>query len=88
MKGVLNMDIAKVQFVVLKIEEHKLSDKPYKVKVWVEESFDNMSDANKYKEAKDTLSRVVPQEYDWITTQYKVQQIFFKSFVKADKKTA
>jgi len=85
MKGVLKMDIAKVQFVVLKIEEHKLSDQPYKVKVWVEESFDNISDANKYKDAKDTLSRVVPQEYDWITTQYKVQQIFFKSFVQADK---
>ena len=79
------MDIAKVQFVVLKIEEHKLSDQPYKVKVWVKESFDNISDANKYKDAKDTLSRVVPQEYDWITTQYKVQQIFFKSFVQADK---
>jgi|TARA_Y100000289_G_scaffold63762_1_gene74684 hypothetical protein len=85
MKGEINMDIAKVQFVVLKIEEHKLSDQPYKVKVWVEESFDNISDANKYKDAKDTLSRVVPQEYDWITTQYKVQQIFFKSFVQADK---
>ncbi len=85
MKGEIIMDIAKVQFVVLKIEEHKLSDQPYKVKVWVEESFDNISDANKYKDAKDTLSRVVPQEYDWITTQYKVQQIFFKSFVQADK---
>ena len=85
MKGEINMDIAKVQFVVLKIEEHKLSDEPYKVKVEISANFDNMSDANKYKEAKDTLLRVVPTEYDWITTQYKVQQIFFKSFVQADK---
>ena len=79
------MDNAKVQFVVFKIEERKLASNPYKVEMEVSANFDNLSDANKYKEAKDTLLRVVPTEYDWITTQYKVQQIFFKSFVQADK---
>ena len=79
------MDNAKVQFVVFKIEERKLGYNPYRVEMEVSANFDNLSDANKYKEAKDTLLRVVPTEYDWITTQYKVQQIFFKSFVQADK---
>ena len=39
------MDIAKVQFVVLKIEEHKLSDQPYKVKVEVSANFGRLGEA-------------------------------------------
>ena len=54
----------------------------------VSANFDNLSDANKYKEAKDSLLRLTPNEYDWCYPQYKVQQVFFKSFVQADKKSA
>ena len=51
----------------------------------VEANFDNLSDANKYKDAKDSLLRLEPKEYNWLYPQYKVQQVFFKSFVHADK---
>ena len=76
-----------VKFVVLKIEEQTISDS-YKVTVDVEDSFNNLEDARKCKNAKDTLLEISPKDYDWCKTQYKVQQIFFKSFVQADKKTA
>ena len=51
------MDNAKVQFVVFRIEEKKLASNPYKVEMEVSANFDNLSDANKYKEAKDSLLR-------------------------------
>ena len=79
------MDNAKVQFVVFKIEERKLASNPYKVEMDVSANFDNLSDANKYKEAKYSLLRLTPNEHDWCYPQYKVQQVFFKSFVQADK---
>tara|TARA_R100000773_G_C4196261_1_gene100299 strand:- start:52 stop:297 length:246 start_codon:yes stop_codon:yes gene_type:complete len=79
------MDNAKVQFVVFRIEERKLASNPYKVEMVVEANFDNLSDANKYKDAKDSLLRLEPKEYNWLYPQYKVQQVFFKSFVHADK---
>ena len=87
MKGEIIMDNVLVKFVVLKIEEQTISDS-YKVTVDVEGSFNNLEDARKCKNAKDTLLEVSPKDYDWCKTQYKVQQIFFKSFVQADKKSA
>lgn len=89
MKGeLLLMDNVNVQFVVLKVEEEKLSGMPYKVNVTVVGSFNNLEDANKCKEAKDTLSKLEPKQFDWCFEQYKVQQIFYKSFVQADKRSA
>ena len=82
------MDNVNVRFVVLKVEEQKLNDYPYKVDVSVVGSFTNLEDANKCKEAKDTLNSITPKEYDWCYSQFKVQQIFYKSFVRADKKSA
>ena len=81
---------ANVQFVVLKIEEQDLNDAPYKVGVEVVGSFNNLEDARKCKEAKDTLNDITPKDYDWCYTQFKVQQIVDKYFVrgKADKKSA
>ena len=82
------MNNVNVRFVVLKVEEQKLNDNPYKVDVSVVGSFKNLEDARKCKEAKDTLNTITPKEYDWCYTQFKVQQIFYKSFVLADKKSA
>ena len=81
---------ADVRFVVLKIEEQDLDTQPYKVGVSVEATFSNLEDARKCKEAKDTLDSITPNEFDWCFTQFKVQQIFYKSFVrgKADQKSA
>ena len=87
MKGEYFMDNVHVKFIVLKIEEQTISDS-YKSTVDVVGSFNNLEDANKCKTAKDTLLEISPKDYDWCKTQYKVQQIFFKSFVQADKKTA
>ncbi len=84
------MDNVNVRFVVLKIEEQDLNLSPYKVDVEVVGSFKNLEDARKCKEAKDTLNNITPKDYDWCYVQFKVQQIFYKSFVqgKADKKSA
>ena len=87
MKGEINME-ANVLFVVLKVEEQQLNNTPYKVDVEVVGSFNNLEDARKCKEAKDTLNSITPKEYDWCYSQFKVQQIFYKSFVRADKKSA
>ena len=76
------------QFIVLKVEEQKLNTQPYRVSVDVVDSLNNLEDAKKCKEAKDTLLSLSTNEYDWCYTQYKVQQIFYKSLVQADKKSA
>mgnify|MGYP003118545241 FL=1 len=88
MKGEIIMDNVNVQFLVLKVEEQKLNTQPYRVDVSVVGSFKNLEDARKCKEAKDTLNNITPNEYDWCKTQFKVQQIFYKSLVQADKKSA
>ena len=87
MKGGIYME-ANVQFIVIKVEEQKLNTQPYRVSVDVVDSFNNLEDAKKCKEARDTLLKLDINEYDWCYTQYKVQQIFYKSFVQADKKSA
>jgi hypothetical protein len=89
MKGVINMIGHTVKFVVLKIEEHNFSTlKEYKCKVEVVDTFDKLEDAKKCKEAKDILNTISSDKHDWCFEQFRIQQIFFKSFVKADKKSA
>ena len=50
----------------------------------VVESFDRMVDARKYIDAKDSIERLTPR-FSWKHTQYKIQQIFYKSFVQEAK---
>ena len=42
-----------------------------------------MVDAKKYKDARDLIERLTPSEY-WVYS-YKIQQIFYKSFVQVEK---
>jgi hypothetical protein len=46
-----------------------------------------MVDAKKYIDAKDSIERLTPR-FSWKHTQYKIQQVFYKSFVSVDKKSA
>ena len=65
-------------FLVLRISEDKDNGN---TEVDVVESFVTMTDAKNYKDAKDSIERLSP-EYRWMITQYKIQQIFYKSFVQ------
>ena len=67
-------------FLVLKIKEDKDNGK---TEITVAKGFDTLTDAKKYKEAKDSLERLTPSEY-WVNS-YKIQQIFYKSFVQVEK---
>jgi len=71
-------------FLVLRISEDKDNGK---AEVDVVESFDLMTEAKRYIEAKDTIERMTPR-FSWKHTQYKIQQIFYRSFVldKDDRK--
>ena len=40
-----------------------------------------MRDAKNYKDAKDSIERLSPR-FQWRYTQYKIQQVFYKSFVQ------
>ena len=82
------MDNVNVAFVVLEVEEQQLRDEPYKVVCNVVGTFKNLEDARKCKDARDTLESITPNPYHWCKKQFKVQQIFYKSFVQADKKSA
>ena len=70
-------------FLVLKIREDK--NPKGKTDITVDSSFDTFTDAKNYKEAKDCIERLTPSEY-WVTS-YKIQQIFYKSFVQTEKKS-
>ena len=67
-------------FLVLKIKEDKDNGK---TEITVDKGFDSLVDAKKYKEAKDLIERLTPSEY-WVHS-YKIQQIFYKSFVQVEK---
>jgi len=71
-------------FLVLRISEDKDNGN---ADIDVVETFNTMTDARNYKDAKDSIERLSP-EYKWMITQYKIQQIFYKSFVldKDDRK--
>ena len=78
-----------VKFVVLKIEEQQFEAlKEYKCFVEVVDTFNSLEDAKKCKEAKDILNTISTERQDWRNVQFRIQQIFFKSFVQADKKSA
>jgi len=70
-------------FLVLKIREDK--NPKGETEISVSKGFDNLSDAKKYKEAKDCIERLSPNEY-WVTS-YKIHQFFYKSFVQDEKKS-
>ena len=76
------MENAKTRFLVLQIREDKSNSK---VDISVAENFTTLTDAKNYKDAKDCIERLTPSEY-WINS-YKIQQIFYKSFVQDEKKS-
>ena len=67
-------------FLVLKIREDKDNGK---TEITVDKGFDSMVDAKKYKDAKDSIERLTPNDY-WVNS-YKIHQIFYKSFVQEAK---
>ena len=69
-------------FLVLKIKEDKDNGK---TEITVDKGFDTLTDAKNYKDAKDCIERLTPSEY-WVDS-YKIQQIFYKSFVQVEKKS-
>ena len=68
-------------FLVLRIGEDKDNGK---TEIDVVQSFDLMVNAKKYIDAKDTIERMSPR-FSWRHTQYKIQQVFYKSFVDVEK---
>ena len=64
-------------FLVLKIQEFKNNGN---TEITVDKGFDSMVDSKKYKDAKDLIERLTPNEY--LVYSYKIQQIFYKSFVQ------
>jgi hypothetical protein len=52
-----------------------------------DETFNTMTDARNYKDAKDSIERLSPRS-SWRYTQYKIQQIFYKSFVQEAKEAS
>ena len=75
------MENAKSTFLVLRISEDKDNGN---TDIDVVEAFNTMTDAKNYKDAKDSIERLSPR-YEWRHTQYKIQQIFYKSFVQVEK---
>ena len=67
-------------FLVLKIRETKSTGE---TEITVADGFNTLTDAKNYKDAKDCIERLTPSEY-WVTS-YKIQQIFYKSFVQEAK---
>ena len=67
-------------FLVLKIQEFKSNGR---TEISVDKGFDSLVDAKKYKDARDLIERLTPSEY-WVYS-YKIQQIFYKSFVQVEK---
>jgi hypothetical protein len=82
MKGEIKMENVNSTFLVLKIREDKDNGK---TEITVDKGFDSMADAKKYKDAKDLIERLTPNDY-WVHS-YKIQQIFYKSFVQDEKKS-
>jgi len=79
--GIIMMENTHSTFLVLRIGEDKDNGK---TEIDVVESFTSMVDAKKYIDAKDTIERMSPR-FSWRHTQYKIQQVFYKSFVDVEK---
>jgi hypothetical protein len=78
MKGEIKMENTHSTFLVLRISEDKDNGN---TEIDVVESFVTMTDAKNYKDAKDSIERLSPRS-SWRYTQYKIQQVFYKSFVQ------
>ena len=76
------MDNVNVKFVVLKIEEQKLNDQPYKVSVDVVGSFNTLEDARKCKEAKDTLDSKHQMNLTGVLLNLKFSRFFISPLSK------
>ena len=83
MKGEIKMENTHSTFLVLKIREDK--NPSGETEITVSKGFNTLTDAKNYKDAKDCIERLTPSEY-WVTS-YKIQQIFYKSFVQDEKKS-
>ena len=68
-------------FLVLRISEDKDNGN---TDIDVVDSFTSMVDARNYKDAKDSIERL-STSFSWRHTQYKIQQVFYKSFVDVEK---
>jgi hypothetical protein len=79
------MDNLKHQFIVFCIKERK--DGTGKADICVEGSFETKTEAEQFKSAKEIQERLQPH-LNFVITSYRVQQVFYKSFVPADKKSA
>ncbi len=79
--GNITIENIKDQFVVFKIEENKDSGK---AEIAVAAHFSSKVDADRFKEAKESIERLSPR-FDWIKTSFRVQQVFYKSFVDVEK---
>ena len=84
MKGEIKMENTHSTFLVLKIREDK--NPKGETEITVSKGFDTLTDAKNYKDAKDLMERLSPRN-TWRHTQYKIQQIFYKSFVQDEKKS-
>ena len=83
MKGEITMEKNVCStFLVLKIRETKSTGE---TEITVADGFNTLTDAKNYKDAKDCIERLTPCDY-WINS-YKIQQIFYKSFVQDEKKS-
>ena len=76
-----NMENTHSTFLVLRISEDKDNGN---ADIDVVETFNTMTDARNYKDAKDSIERLSPR-FSWRHTQYKIQQVFYKYFVQEAK---
>ena len=82
MKGEIKMEKNVCStFLVLKIRETKSTGE---TEITVADGFNTLTDAKNYKDAKDLIERLTPR-FAWQHTQYKIQQVFYKSFVDVEK---
>tara|TARA_R100000657_G_scaffold13712_1_gene9172 strand:+ start:264 stop:518 length:255 start_codon:yes stop_codon:yes gene_type:complete len=79
--GIIMMENTHSSFLVLRISEDKDNGN---TDIDVVDSFTSMVDARNYKDAKDSIERLSPR-FSWRHTQYKIQQVFYKSFVDVEK---
>ena len=82
--GIIMMENTHSTFLVLRISEDKDNGN---ADIDVVETFNTMTDARNYKDAKDSIERLSPR-FSWRHTQYKIQQVFYKSFVQEAKEAS
>ena len=68
-------------FLVLRISEDKDNGR---TEIVVAAHFSSKVDADRFKEAKESIERLSPR-FEWVKTSFRVQQVFYKSFVDVEK---